>query len=111
MKNDLGLFSARDLRSRSSELVRDAEQGRLSVITKRGKPAAMAVPFSRRLVDLGLDVDLAVHLLECRMVTLAKAAKIAGLTLDAFMDRLSGTGTVAVDYPGKELAREMEVRI
>jgi prevent-host-death family protein len=111
MKTDMGLFTARDLRIRSSALVRDAERGKLSVITKRGKPTALTVPFDRRLVELGLPADLAVSLFERRLVTMAKAAKIAGLTLDAFMDLLAQTGVAAVDYPASDLQREMEVAI
>jgi prevent-host-death family protein len=111
MKTNMGLFTARDLRTRSSELVRDAEMGKLSVITKRGKPAALTLPFDRRLVELGLATDLAVSLFERRLITMAKAARIAGLTLDVFMDLLAQTGIAAVDYPAVDLNREMEVAI
>jgi prevent-host-death family protein len=96
MKADLQMFTARDLRTRSSELVRDAELGKLSIVTKRGRPAALALPFDQRLVELGLAQDLAVGLFERRLVTMSKAAKIAGLTLDAFMDLLAQTGSTAV---------------
>jgi len=106
---ELDVFSCRDLRIRSSELVRDAEEGKLSVITKRGKPTALTLPFDRRLVELGFSKDLALVLFEKGVVTMAKAAKIAGLTLDAFMDMLAHTGTVAVDYPAEELDDEMKV--
>jgi prevent-host-death family protein len=109
MKTDMELFSARDLRTRSSELVRDAEQGRLAVITKRGRPAALTLPFDRRLVELGLAEDLAVSLFERRLVTMAKAAKIAGVSLDAFMNLLAQAGVAAVDYPPVDLKKEMEV--
>ena len=108
---DIDVFSVRDLRVRSTELVRDAEAGRLSVITKRGKPSALTIPFDRRLVDLGLDKDLALALFEKKLVTMAKAAKIAGLTLDAFMDLLAQTGTPAVDYPTSELNEELKVAL
>jgi len=111
MKADIELFTARDLRTRSSELVRDAEQGRLSIITKRGRPAALALPFDHRLVKLGLAQDLAVSLFERHLVTMAKAAKIAGLTLDAFMDLLAQTSVTAVDYPADDLRREMGVAL
>ena len=46
------VFSVRDLRLRSSELVRDAEAGQVSIITKRGKPAVLALPFGSRLLNL-----------------------------------------------------------
>ncbi len=111
MKTDMGCFSVRDLRIRSSELVKNAERGRVSIITKRGRPAALTLPFDRRLVELGLATDLALNLFERRLVTMAKAAKIAGVTLDAFMDLLAQTGAAAVDYPAGDLKKEMEVAI
>jgi prevent-host-death family protein len=111
MKAGMELFTARDLRTRSSELVREAEQGRLSIITKRGRPAALALPFDQRLVKLGLAQDLAVSLFEMHLVTMAKAAKIAGLTLDAFMDLLAQTSVTAVDYPAGDLRKEMGVAL
>ena len=50
-------------------------------------------------------------LFERKLVTMAKAAKIADLTLDAFMDLVAQTGVTTVDYPSKELDREMEVSL
>ncbi len=111
MVGKLEVFSVRDLRLRSSELVREAEAGQVSVITKRGKPAVVAVPFGTRLVDLGLDKDLALALFEQGLITLAKAAKLAGVTQDVFMDLMAEAGSVAVDYPPEELTDELNVRI
>ena len=108
---DFEVFSVRDLRLRSSEMVRVAEAGKVSVITKRGKPSALALPFSRRLMELGIDRDIAVVLFEKRLLTMEKAAKLAGVTLDGFMELLSHTGTVAVDYPPAELDDELNVPI
>ena len=105
------VFSVRDLRLRSSELVRDAEAGQVSIITKRGKPAVLALPFGSRLLNLGVDKDLALALFERRLVTLAKAAKLAGVTQDAFMDLVANAGLVAVDYAPDELTDELRVKI
>ena len=105
------VFSVRDLRLRSSELVRDAEAGQISIITKRGKPAVLALPFGSRLLNLGVDKDLALALFERRLVTLAKAAKLAGVTQDAFMDLVANAGLVAVDYAPDELTDELRVKI
>ena len=55
--HDFDVFSVRDLRQRSSELVRAAEAGRVSVITKRGKPSALTLPFDRRLLELGIETQ------------------------------------------------------
>ena len=105
------VFSLRDLRLRSSELVREAEAGQVSIITKRGKPAVLALPFGSRLLNLGVDKDLALALFKRRLVTLAKAAKLAGVTQDAFMDLVANAGLVAVDYPPDELTDELRVKI
>ena len=52
---NVDVFSVRDLRLRSTELVRDAEAGRVSIITKHGRPSALTVPFRGRLLELGVD--------------------------------------------------------
>ena len=108
---DVSVFSVRDLRVNSSTLVREAEAGQVSIITKRGKPAVLALPFGSRLLEVGLDKDLALSLFERRLITLAKAAKLAGVTQDAFMDLIAESGLVAVDYPAEELADELRVEI
>lgn len=107
----LDSFSVRDLRTRSTELVRDAEAGGLSVITRRGQPAVLALPFNQRLLELGVQVDLAVALFEQKVLSLGKAAKLAGLRPDAFMDVLAQSGVAVVDYPATELTEELRVRL
>lgn len=108
-KSEFEVYSVRDLRLRSSDLVRDAEAGRIAVITKHGRPAALTVPFSRRLLEHGLDKEVALLLFERRLLTMRKAAKLAGVTLDRFMDLLAQTSTVAVDYPPSEVDDELAV--
>jgi len=68
----LDVFSVRDLRTRSGDLLKDAEAGQL---------------------------------------TLAQAAKLAGLSLDAFMDLLAPLGLAAVDYPAAELTEELDAAL
>ena len=108
---DIAVFSVRDLRLNSSALVREAEAGQVAIITKRGKPAVLALPFGSRLLDIGLDKDLALALFERGLITMAKAAKLAGVTQDVFMDSVAESGLVAVDYPAEELADELRVEI
>ena len=109
--HDVDVFSVRDLRQRSSELVRAAEAGKVSVITKRGKPSALTLPFDRRLLELGIDKNMALVLFEKKLLTMEKAAKLAGVTLDVFMDLLAQTSTVAVDYPAQDLDDELKIGI
>ena len=105
----LDVFSVRDLRTRCGDLLKDAERGQVSLITKHGRPAILAVPFDRRLLDQGVHRTLALSLFESRQLTLAQAAKVAGLSLDGFIDLIGSLGLAAVDYPAEELDDELHV--
>ena len=107
----LDVFSVRDLRTRSGDLLKDAELGQMSLITKHGRPAILALPFDRRLLDQGVHRALALSLFESRQLTLAQAAKVAGLSLDGFIDLLGSLGLAAVDYPPEELAGELDIAV
>ena len=99
-------FSVRDLRQRSGELLRNAEDGRIAIVTKHGRPTILAIPFDDRLLDVGVHRALALQLFEERHLTLAQAAKVADLGVEDFMDLLGQAGVAAVDYQPSELDEE-----
>lgn len=99
-------FSVRDLRQRSAELLRNAEDGRIAIVTKHGRPTILAIPFDDRLLDVGVHRALALQLFEQRHLTLAQAAKVADLGVEDFMDLLGQAGVAAVDYEPSELDDE-----
>ena len=101
------VFSARALRQRSGDLFRDAEKGRLAIITKHGHPSILAVPFNERLLELGVHRTLALHLFGEHRLTLARAAKLAGVTPKEFIDMLGEADVPAVDYPPGDLDEEL----
>ena len=103
------VFSARDLRNRAGGLLKDAEEGKLSVITKHGRPAAIAVPFGNELLEQGVHRRLAVQLFEQRLLGLASAAKLAGLPVELFIEVLDMLQVDVVDYPPEEVADELGV--
>ena len=105
----LNVFSARDVRQRSGELLRDAEHGRLAVITKHGRPAILAVPFDERLIEVDIHRALALRLFEQRQATLVQAARLAALTPEEFVVLVGAAGIPAVDYPPEELDDEVGV--
>lgn len=100
-------FSIRDLRERSGELVRQAEAGRLSIVAKHGRPLFLAVPMDEHLLKEGVAVALAVRLFAEKTLSLGKAAKLAGLPIEAFIKHLSRLGVPAVDYPAGEIDEEV----
>lgn len=104
----LDVFSARDLRNRSGDLLRELEAGRLSLITKHGRPAAITVPFDAALLELGVPTHLAVRLFECRLLTLAQAAKLAGTPVEDFLAVLKASKVDAVDYAPGELGDDLD---
>ena len=101
-------FSVRDLRERTGELVHDAEKGKLALVTKRGQPIFLAVPFSEELLEIGLRPALAVNLYNENVLTLGKAAKLAGQTLEVFIENLGKLGIPIVDYSAKDLDKELK---
>ena len=103
----IGVLSARDLRQRSGELFKDAEEGRLVLITKHGRPSILAVPFDDRLLELGVHRALALHLFESNHATLTRAARVAGVTPEEFVSLLGTAGIPAVVYPSEELDEEV----
>ncbi len=100
-------FSIRDLRERTGELVREAEAGRLSVVAKHGRPLFVAVPLDAHLLEQGVAVALACRLFADRVVSLGKAAKLAGLPVELFIERLGAMGIPAVDYPAEDIEGEL----
>lgn len=102
-------FSIRDLRERSGELSREAEAGHISLVTKRGQPLFVAVPMSDTLLDQGAKVSLAEHLFKEGILSLGKAAKVAGMPYVLFSEHLSKLGISVVDYSPDELEEELKV--
>ena len=105
--DSVATFSVRDLRQRSAELLRTAEEGRLAIVTKHGRPTILAVPFDHRLLDVGVHRVLAMRLFEQRHLTLAQAAKVADLDVEDFIELLEHYGAAAVSYPASELDDEL----
>lgn len=100
-------FTVRDLRERTGELIRDAEAGKLSVVTKHGKPVFVAVPLDNRLLEDGLRVALAVKLFEEEVLSLGKAARFADMPAEEFLERLKARDVAAVRYSADELEAEL----
>ncbi len=103
------VFTARDLRNNIGGLIKDAEAGEVSLITKHGKPTALALPFDKNLLSLGINRSFATKLYELKLATLSQAAKIAKLTVFEFLDVLKESDIVSVDYSVEELENEINL--
>jgi prevent-host-death family protein len=101
-------FTVRDLRERTGELIRDAESGELSVITKHGRPVFVAVPFDEMLIKSGLLLSLAIKLYKDEVISLSKAAKLSGYSIVAFTKELAKQNIPAIQYSVDELENELK---
>ncbi len=48
----MNVFTIRDLRRNTGDLIREAEAGRLSLVTRYGRPVFVAVPIDASLMEL-----------------------------------------------------------
>ena len=101
-------FTIRDLRERTGELIRDAEAGELSVVTKHGKPVFVALPFDETLVKSGVILSLAIKLYRDEVISLERAAKLAGMGVSSFTEELSRHGMPVVRHSPDELDDELQ---
>jgi prevent-host-death family protein len=108
MEESVDVFTVRDLRLRTGDLLRNAEEGKLSIITKHGRPAILAIPFGERLLAHGIHRAMALDLYEAGHATLAQAAKLADLSVESFIELLGKAGVPAVSYAPEDLAEELE---
>lgn len=102
------MFTVRDLRNSTGELIRKAELRHLSLITKHGQPVFVAVPFDDALLESGVGVSLAIRLFTSQQATLVHAARVAGVSASEMMDILAKKKIPVVDYSKEELADELE---
>jgi antitoxin (DNA-binding transcriptional repressor) of toxin-antitoxin stability system len=105
----LTVFTVQNLGERTEDLVHNARQGRLSLITNEGRPAILAVPFDERLLVLGLHRTMAMSLFESGQVTLGQGARLADLSLEEFITLLGSAGISVVNYPPEDLDRDLEI--
>ncbi len=85
-------FTIRDLREHTSELVRNAESGQYSVISKHGKPLFVALPFDDTLLHAGVNIALADKLVHSGELSVAAGAKLAAMPYAAYLQHLGSTG-------------------
>jgi len=101
-------FTIRDLRDRTAEIVRDAEAGKLSLVTRHGEPVFVAVPFDEALLREGVHVALAARLFDEQLLSLGKAARVAGMSAPEFVDRLARLGIPVARPAPDELGQELD---
>ena len=90
-------FAVRDLREHTGELVRNAENGGYSVVSKHGKPLFVALPFNDAMLLSGVSVALADKMVMGGELSVAAGAKLAGLPYARYLQHLGAMGYSMLD--------------
>ena len=85
-------FAIRDLREHTGDLVRNAESGQYSVVSKHGKPLFVALPFDDALLHAGVNIALADSLVQRGELSVGAGAKLAAMTYSAYLQHLGNIG-------------------
>ena len=88
-------------------MVRGAKAGKLSVVTSHGRPVFVAVPLDEHLLENGVHVAMAAKLYDDEVVSLGKAAKLAGVSIEEFIEILDTMKIPVVRYDPAEIQQEL----
>lgn len=100
-------FTVSDLRKHAGKVISWSEGGRLAIVSKHGKPVFVAVPFDETLIREGVGMALAIKLFDEERISLAHAARLAGLSLSEMINCLGRHGIAVIRSTEDELAREL----
>ena len=86
----------------------DAEhRNEATLVTVRGQPSMLAVPLNDGVPVQAALVDLAATLFDQELISLGKAARIAGLSYSEMIDELGRRDIDVVRYSVEDLKREL----
>ncbi|MEO0444048.1 MAG: UPF0175 family protein [Pseudomonadota bacterium] len=99
----------RALRENPGILSQSAAKGEFVLLTNRNEPMSLSVPFNDDLLDAGVNINLAIKLYEEGLLTLAKAAKLSKMPVEAFLNKLGCLGIVVVDQSAKDISADLDI--
>ncbi|MFV1984373.1 MAG: UPF0175 family protein [Thiohalomonadales bacterium] len=95
-------YTSREIREN-----RFIEDDSVAIITSHGKPVKIAIPFNDRTLHEGLEKAFALHMVEHHILTQAKAAKLAGMSLVSFLSLMAEYNINAADQSKEEITAEL----
>lgn len=98
----------RALRENPGILSKHAASGEYVLLTNRNDPMSLSIPFDDELIKEGVHVAMAIKFYEDGLVALAKAARIARMSVEAFLSQLAELDIDVVDQSEAELAEDLK---
>lgn len=96
-----------ELQNDPDELLRNTEEGHLSLVTRDGEAVFVTVPVDEQLVSSGFLEVIAVKLFQEGVLSVGKAALLARQPVERFFEALAAAGVPAVSYDPAELDNEL----
>jgi predicted HTH domain antitoxin len=96
-----------DLQDAPQRLLADAQRGEVTVVTVDNQPVMMAVPLASGVPLRSALLDLAAHLYDRDLISLERAARVAGLAYSEMIDELGRRGIATIRITAQELEQEL----
>jgi Uncharacterised protein family (UPF0175) len=96
-----------EFRQTPQALLDDARRSECTIVTTDGQPILMTVPLANGKPLPAALVDLAAQLYDREMITLERAARIAGLSYSEMIDEMGQRGIDTIRITPTELEREL----
>lgn len=100
-------LTEQDLERASAQLLADARSGKVTIITSAGEALLLTLPLEEGAPVHGALLELAATLYDRDLVSLGRAAEIAGLAYPDMMDELGRRGINTMRLRPGDLEREL----
>lgn len=96
-----------DLQRTPDKMLADARRGEVTVVTVGGSPMMLTVPLTDDTKTQAALLELAATLYDRELISLGRAARIAGLSYAEMSDELGQRNIATIRLTPEELAREL----
>ncbi|MCV6615598.1 MAG: UPF0175 family protein [Cellvibrionaceae bacterium] len=100
-------IGVRALRENPGVLSQSAAAGEFVLLTSHSKPISLALPFDEELLKCGVHISLALKLYQEGTMTLSKAATLAKLPIEDFLEHIASLDIAVADQSASELAADL----
>lgn len=100
-------FKLSELQDNPDGLLRNTQEGHVSLVTRDGEAVFVTVPVDERLLASGFLEVIAVKLFQEGVLSLGKAAGLARQPIERFLESLAAAGVPAVAHDPFDLDREL----
>lgn len=99
----------KELKDNPAVLTRAAEEGELSILTKRGRPIGIMLPWSDEIMIKGYKEALSFEAYKDGLLTLSQLSQIIGKSKPQTLEILGKMNIAYIDHQKEEIDEELAV--